>query len=371
MKIGVPVRRSWSVRTRLTLIAVTTAALSDTAVTAVALYFLHDLADAYYPGEPIPWYVHPGLFAFLVGTSALGVAFSGISAYRTVTGALGPVNSITSELAEITSTDLGRRVPVPDAHDEIRELAQTINQALDRLEKAVERQRRFASDASHDLRSPLTAMRAQVEEALHYPEDVDWGPKAQAMLASLDRLQAIVADLLTLAKLDAAAPSARERIDLGRMVADELDRRERRVEVVRRLEPSVTVAGDPLQLARLLTNLMDNAERHATSAIMVTVSAHEGKAVLEVLDDGAGIAPAQREVVFARFTRLDAARARDAGGTGLGLPIAREIAQTHGGSLVVEDSSRGARFVLRIPLARRASDPGRPSGHSPGRAAAG
>nr|BFE81634.1 hypothetical protein GCM10020093_042350 [Planobispora longispora] len=291
MKIGVPVRRSWSVRTRLTLIAVTTAALSDTAVTAVALYFLHDLADAYYPGEPIPWYVHPGLFAFLVGTSALGVAFSGISAYRTVTGALGPVNSITSELAEITSTDLGRRVPVPDAHDEIRELAQTINQALDRLEKAVERQRRFASDASHDLRSPLTAMRAQVEEALHYPEDVDWGPKAQAMLASLDRLQAIVADLLTLAKLDAAAPSARERIDLGRMVADELDRRERRVEVVRRLEPSVTVAGDPLQLARLLTNLMDNAERHATSAIMVTVSAHEGKAVLEVLDDGAGIAP--------------------------------------------------------------------------------
>ncbi|GIH90636.1 sensor histidine kinase [Planobispora siamensis] len=345
-----PTRHSWSVRTRLTLIAATTAALSDAVVTAVAMFFLHDLAEAHYP-YPVPWYVHPGLFGFFAGTCVLTAALAGAGAYRTVTGALIPVNSITSELAEITATDIGRRVPVPRARDEIRELAETINQTLNRLEEAVEKQRRFAADASHDLRSPLTAMRTQVEEALHYPEGVDWEAKAHAMLASLDRLQAIVADLLMLARLDAGTPAAKELIDLGELARGELDRRGRRVKVVREVEPDVLVVGDPLRLARLLTNLVDNAERHAVSAVTVSVREHDGTAVLEVLDDGAGIDPAQREAVFRRFVRLDAARARDAGGTGLGLPIAREIAEAHGGSLVVEDSPRGARFVLRLPVA--------------------
>jgi signal transduction histidine kinase len=111
----------------------------------------------------------------------------------------------------------------------------------------------------------------------------------------------------------------------------------------------VVVTGDRLKLARLLTNLLDNAERHAESTIIVTLRRNE-QAVLEVLDDGAGIAPDQREVVFRRFTRLDASRSRDAGGTGLGLPIAREIAQAHRGSLKIEDSDTGARFVLRLPI---------------------
>ncbi|MFG1619330.1 sensor histidine kinase [Nonomuraea wenchangensis] len=110
------------------------------------------------------------------------------------------------------------------------------------------------------------------------------------------------------------------------------------------------VSGDPLQLVRLLTNLLDNAERHAERQILVTVRQQDGEAVLEVLDDGAGIAPEHREMVFQRFTRLDASRSRDAGGTGLGLPIAREIAHTHGGSLTIEDSDVGARFVLRLPV---------------------
>ncbi|MER5649324.1 ATP-binding protein [Streptosporangium sp. NPDC002524] len=126
-------------------------------------------------------------------------------------------------------------------------------------------------------------------------------------------------------------------------------RRERRVPVDRDLTPGVAVVGNRLRLARLLTNLMDNAERHAVSRISVRVHLDGGTAVMEVSDDGAGIAPAQRELVFQRFTRLDASRHRDAGGTGLGLPIAREIAHTHGGLLRLEDSVRGARFVLRLP----------------------
>jgi signal transduction histidine kinase len=303
-------------------------------------------------GSPVPWYVHPGLFAFIVGACLLTVLMSGFCSYRTVTGALVPVNAIRKELEEITATDIGRRVPVPPARDEIRLLAETINQTLDRLENAAEQQRRFASDASHDLRSPLTAMRAQVEEALHYPDDIDWKTKANAMIFSLDRLQAIVSDLLMLARLDSGVTAARERIDLGELVGEELDRRKRCVEVTRKLEPGVMVIGDRLRLARLLTNLADNAERHATSRITVSVTERNDMAVLEVVDDGAGIASEQREVVFRRFTRLDAARNKDAGGTGLGLPIAREIAEAHGGSLKAEDSAQGARFVLRIPLTR-------------------
>ncbi|MGC5011961.1 sensor histidine kinase [Streptosporangium sp. DT93] len=323
----------------------------------------------YSVAEPVPWYVHPGLFAVILGASLLTVLMSGLSARRTVGEALEPVRAISRELAEITATDTGRRVPVPAAQDEIRQLAETINQTLDRLEVAAERQRRFTSDASHDLRSPLTAMRAQVEEALHYPDDVDWKAKAHAMLRSLDRLQAIVSDLLTLAKLDSGVPAHYERIDLGVLAGEELDRRRAHVRIDRDLKPGLTVLGDRLRLARLLTNLVDNAERHAACRISVSVSRDDdggtgtggtegdggdggggGTAVLEVLDDGAGIAPEQRELVFQRFTRLDASRNRDAGGTGLGLPIARDIALAHGGTLRLEDSALGARFVVRIPL---------------------
>ena len=185
-----------------------------------------------------------------------------------------------------------------------------------------------------------------MEEALHYPDDVDWKIKANAMIFSLDRLQAIVSDLLMLARLDSGVTAARERIDLGELVGEELDRRKRCVEVTRKLEPGVVVIGDRLRLARLLTNLADNAERHAASRITVSVTEQNDMAVLEVVDDGAGIALEQREVVFRRFTRLDAARNKDAGGTGLGLPIAREIAEAHGGSL--KASGQRPRCAIRI-----------------------
>ncbi|MEV4576452.1 HAMP domain-containing sensor histidine kinase [Nonomuraea jabiensis] len=305
----------------------------------------------------VPWYVSLKVLLFEICVAALLVALTWFGVSRVVARTLAPVHNITKRLAEITAGGGGMRLPVPqNVDDEIRRLAETGNQMLERLEaamrkqaEAVEQQRRFAGDASHDLRSPITAMRTQVEDALLNPEDADWRATGAALLASLDRLQAIVTDLLTLTKLDAGAPSSREPVDLCELVAAETGR-PRSKNVVTTLQPGVTVTGDRLQLARLLTNLLDNAERHAESQILVTVRRQDRQAVLEVLDDGAGIEPGHRETVFQRFTRLDASRNRDAGGTGLGLPIAREIAHAHGGTLTIEDSERGARFVLRIPV---------------------
>ncbi|WP_235994329.1 sensor histidine kinase [Nonomuraea montanisoli] len=303
----------------------------------------------YAVGPTVPWYVHPAVLAFLIGISVAMVALAWFGVSRVVARTLAPVQEIRDKLAEITSSDLGKRLPVPSQADEIRSLADTANQTLDRLEAAVEQQRRFASDASHDLRSPITAMRAQVEEAMLHPEDAEWEEIGRALLSSLDRLQAIVTDLLTLAKLDAGSPMARDPVDLAELVAAETTR-PRAKKLITTLQPGVVVTGDRLQLARLLTNLLDNAERHAESTITVTVRLDDGHAVLEVLDDGGGIAPEQRELVFQRFTRLDASRNRDAGGTGLGLSIARDIAQAHHGTLTLGDSDSGARFVLRLPI---------------------
>ncbi|PZG14630.1 sensor histidine kinase [Nonomuraea aridisoli] len=300
-------------------------------------------------GPVPPWYVNPSALVLLAGASAALVVLAWFGASRMVAKTLAPVDNITHRLAEITAGNGRMRVPVPENADEIRALAETANQTLARLEQAVEQQRRFASDASHDLRSPLTAMRAELEEALLAADETDWRATGARLLTSLDRLQNIVTDLLMLTRLDAGAPGHLEPVNLAELVKSEAQRTRCKKKIVTSLEPGVIVIGDRLRLARLLTNLLDNAERHAESTIIVSVRQIRGEAVLEVEDDGAGIAPEHREVVFQRFTRLDASRNRDAGGTGLGLPIAREIAHAHGGTLRIEDCDKGARFVLRIP----------------------
>ncbi|GGO71004.1 sensor histidine kinase [Nonomuraea cavernae] len=299
--------------------------------------------------EEVPWYVHPALIGSLAGFTVVMVLLTRFGVSRVVAKTLAPVDGIRAELAEITATDPGKRVRIPRNADEIRELARTVNQTLDRLQDAVTQQRRFVSDASHDLRSPITAMRTQIEEALLYPADTDWEETGRALVASLDRLQALVADLLALARLEAGAPTTHQPIDLSELVSAETAR-PRSKKIITTLHPGVTISGDRLQLTRLLTNLLDNAERHAESTIIVAVRRSRDTAYVEVLDDGAGITPDQRELVFQRFTRLDASRSRDAGGTGLGLPIAREIAAAHHGTLTIEDSDYGARFVLQLPL---------------------
>jgi signal transduction histidine kinase len=321
-----------------------------------------------YSASPVvpPW-VDPRLAALVGGSAVVLAATVTYLGHRISKASLKPVTAIRAELDEINEISPSRRVPVPTSEDEIHDLADSVNHTLSRLQAAMEQQRQFASDASHDLRSPITAIRAEVEDALMATPDHDWPRTGRAVLGGLDRLQAIVSDLLIIARLDSGMPGAHDPVDLAEVVAAECRNRHDMIKRVEcSLEPGVAVIGDRLRLCRLVTNLLDNAERHADTTITVTVR-HEpggdpvgqrfphGAAVLEIIDDGAGIDPDKRELVFQRFTRLDASRNKDAGGTGLGLPIARQIAEATGGTLRIEDSPRGARFVLYLPSALESS----------------
>ncbi|MER7870050.1 HAMP domain-containing sensor histidine kinase [Streptomyces cellulosae] len=276
-----------------------------------------------------------------------------------VTGrALRPVEGIRQEMAAITaSEDLRRRVPEPATHDEIARLARTTNATLAALESSVERQRRFVADASHELRSPIASLRTQLEVAAAHPELLDLDGAVEDTV----RLQNLAADLLLLARLDAGERPAGTRVDLAALAREEAAGRQR---VTVEAEPA-EVSGSRGQLGRVLANLLDNAERHARERITVTVRREGGEAVVGVADDGEGVAEADRERIFERFVRLDAARSRDDGGAGLGLAIARDVAVRHGGTLTAGAApAGGALFELRLPLAGadrgHAPDPDRP-----------
>ncbi|MBT2406541.1 HAMP domain-containing histidine kinase [Streptomyces sp. ISL-87] len=274
-----------------------------------------------------------------------------------VTGwALRPVEAIRAEVAEISDRDLHRRVPVPHSQDEIARLAVTMNATLDRLEASGIRQRQFIADASHELRSPITVLRTQLEVAQAHPDPALWGELVTGALEDTVRLQDLAADLLLLARLDTAGPAPAVVVDLTGVAQEAArPRRHDRVPVHTEIAPEVTVRGSTLWLSRLVTNLLDNAQRHAENRVLLALGVDRvhGAAVLEVSDDGPGIPAADRDRVFERFTRLDDARSRDEGGTGLGLAIARDIATRLGGSLSVEDSPAGARLVARLPLDAR------------------
>ncbi|MDP9864206.1 MULTISPECIES: sensor histidine kinase [Streptosporangium] len=259
--------------------------------------------------------------------------------------ALAPVSAIRAEMADITASDLHRRVPVPRSRDEIARLAETMNRTLDRLELAVDRHKRFVADAAHELRSPLAVLRTRLELA---PP----GPLAAEALTDVERIQALTSDLLLLARLDAGEPACHGEVDLGQVAAEEaaLSRPRPEIRVGLEVAADVVVRGSAEELRRLVANLVDNAVRHADSAVTVRLALEDGEAVLDVCDDGPGIPAEHREAVFDRFTRLDEARDRDAGGSGLGLAIARDIAVRHGGGLHVAEGDPGARLRARFPL---------------------
>ncbi|MEU5776140.1 HAMP domain-containing sensor histidine kinase [Streptomyces venezuelae] len=290
--------------------------------------------------------VSTALTSMLIGFPLLLAVVAGVT-WLVTRRALRPVAAITAEMSAITaSEDLARRVPEPDTHDEIARLARTTNETLTALQTSVERQRRFVADASHELRSPIASLRTQLEVGAAHPELLD----VDGAVEDTVRLQELAADLLLLARLDAGEKPGAGRVDLAAFAREELSQRTRdHVEVHADLK-SAEVAGSRGQLARVLNNLLNNAQRHARSRVTVTTRSDGAWAVLEVADDGSGVPESERERIFERFVRLDDARTRDEGGAGLGLAIARDVAVRHGGTLEVREApSGGALFELRLP----------------------
>ncbi|WP_278045248.1 sensor histidine kinase [Actinomadura roseirufa] len=275
--------------------------------------------------------------------------------WHTVGRALAPVDRIRGEMDALSAGGLDQRVLVPQTGGEIQWLAEAVNTMLGRLEEAANRERRFISDASHDLRNPIAGLHTRLEVALTEPEGGGWRTMVRSALRDTERLNDIVVDLLELSRLDARAPLPVETVDLAELARREVERRPDTALITTRTEPGVVVHASRVRLARVLGNLLSNAERHAESRIEVVVAREAGRAVLAVADDGAGIPPDQRDRVFERFARLAESRRRDPQGTGLGLPIAREIAEIYGGTLSLADAPGGARFIMRLPLAP--SDP--------------
>lgn len=269
-----------------------------------------------------------------------------------VTGrALRPVADIRAEVDEISGTDLGRRVPVPEAHDEIHGLATTMNAMLGRLEQSAEQQRRFVSDASHELRSPVASLRQAGEVATAHPDAMPADELAETVVAESVRMQRLVEQLLVLARSDEGTTGQSAEVDLDDLllVAGQRVRGAGLTADVSGVG-AVRVEGDSLALGQVVRNLTDNATRHASSTIALAVSESDRGVELTVDDDGDGVPADEREHVFDRFVRLDEARARDDGGSGLGLAIVREIVTRHGGSVTVGDSPLGgARFTVRLP----------------------
>lgn len=269
--------------------------------------------------------------------------------------ALRPVRAITHTMSEITASDLHRRVPVPDTTDEIGQLATTVNGTLARLDDSVERQRRFVADASHDLRSPLAALRADLEISITHPDHTAWTSVASDLLGDVEHLQHLTEDLLLLARLDGRPLTHKRPVDLSpiALAATQTIRRDDVVLHTSGLDRPHWLIGEALHLQRLVRNLIDNAEIHATTTIELDLHDDGSHLMLTVSDDGPGIPAEQRERVLEPFVRLDDARTRDTGGSGLGLAIVHEIVAAHQGTIRIQPRSPTGTIVeVRFPAGR-------------------
>jgi signal transduction histidine kinase len=268
---------------------------------------------------------------------------------------LRPVERIRAEVAAIDGADLHRRVPVPPADDEVGRLATTMNDMLARVEQAQARQRRFVADASHELRSPLTRMRTELEVDLEHPTTADPEATHRSVLEEVVGLQQLVDDLLVLARADGESTGPRgTSFAVADVVTEAVQRAPRPdgVTVEVEITTSGLVVGRAVELERAVRNLLDNAVRHARDAVVIRIGMDDGSVSVVVEDDGPGISAVDAERVFERFARVDEARSVGDGGAGLGLSIAREIVERHGGTLVVDATvERGTRLVLTLPSA--------------------
>jgi signal transduction histidine kinase len=280
------------------------------------------------------------------------IAVAAAASYWLVRRSLQSVDAIRSRVAEISTSDLAERVPVPNTRDEIAALAVTMNEMLSRIEAGHRAQQRFLGDASHELRSPLATIISGLEAAEVHPELLDAELAINTLLPEAQRMHTLIEDLLLLARADEQSLVLhREEMALDDLAEVEAARvrREAGCTIHTDISPA-RLTGDPAALSRMIRNLVDNAVRQADSRISIEVSSRNGTAIVTISDDGPGIAPAERARVFGRFVRLDSDRARSGGGTGLGLAIVAEVVAAHGGTVTVDDRpGGGTKMIVALP----------------------
>jgi len=291
--------------------------------------------------------------ALLAIAVPLIAAVVGVTTWVAVGRALAPVERMRRQVDAVSASDLSRRVEDPRTRDEIGRLARTMNGMLARLDSSQRAQRRFVSDASHELKSPLAVLRQYAEVATAHPERISPREMTQTVLAEGERLERLVQAMLVLARADEnGLPLTIADVDLDDILYSEAQRL--RDSWAGEVDASgvrpVRICADAGLIGQAVRNLVDNAARHASGRVTLSCAVDRDGALVTVEDDGPGIPAAERERVFERFVRLDDARSRDAGGSGLGLAIVREIATSHSGDVRADASATGgARVTLRLP----------------------
>jgi signal transduction histidine kinase len=305
--------------------------------------------------DKLRFYTFGALGALFVASLGVGWVVAG--------RVLAPIGRITSVARDIQATDLSRRIQLPGPEDELKQLADTFDAMLARLDAAFAAQRQFVADASHELRNPLAIIRTNVDVALTDPDATP--DELRQTIATVkragDRMTLLVDDLLALARRQQPTLE-HEPVDLGAAVAEASDdfvvpAETRDIVLDRAIAPGVVVTGDREALKRVVANLLDNAVRlaPACSRVRLATGSEGNRAWIAVADEGPGIAPEDQRHVFDRFWRADRARARADGGTGLGLAIVRQIVEGHGGEVRLHSKvGVGSSFVVWLPITRPA-----------------
>ncbi|MDJ0355237.1 ATP-binding protein [Paenarthrobacter sp. PH39-S1] len=289
---------------------------------------------------------------FMLGATPLLLIIVGVSVWVLVGRSLRQVERIRGQVALIDGRRLDERLDVPPTNDEIQALATTMNTMLDRLQTSDRKQRRFVSDASHELRSPLATLSASVEIASADPSGSAWLQMQDVLSGETARMRYLVDDLLTLAKADdGGLRTAAEDVDLDDILDTEV-RRLRSTSGHRIVVDAVParITGDAQRLGQVLRNVLDNADRHARAGISIKLITTPDATVVQIDNDGDPVPAADRLRIFERFVRLDESRSRESGGSGLGLAIAAGIMAAHHGTITAKETNTGhCRFELVLP----------------------
>jgi two-component system, OmpR family, heavy metal sensor histidine kinase CusS len=284
---------------------------------------------------------------------------AGLSAWFLAQRALRPVTVLTGTAERVTARGLDQRIPAMPRDEEFNRLITVFNEMMDRLEKSFQQATRFSADASHELKTPLARLQAELEQALETaPADSPQQEVYSSLLDEISRLKAIVQKLLLLSLADAGQLQLKhEPVNLTCMlenVIEDCQAQASTLTVEQSLTPEVQINADPDLLEQALQNLATNAIKynHANGRIRFELEQEPGQVLIRVMNTGPGIVPADRERIFERFYRADPSRSDRVDGVGLGLSLAREIIRAHGGDLILENTPDGlTSFAVRLPPA--------------------